>query len=212
MIELDGSTNIPTQLYYEASGQPLIGHSARAAAMLQPHALTEDFKVELGNSDPSLPTRPRRRFRTAQSFTKTSAELTSDFLSALLSHTYDWLSNQGFETTSNVLLAEPLAMQTGLVEASWLLTIAETCRGFLPVAFRRSTSYLSPSPCFNIIATGFVIHVSQSVLPTTRSSSTSVEARSMFVSSRPHEKATSVKAAGSLARSPRRLSRWVDST
>ena len=137
LIELDGSTNIPTQLYYEASGQPLIGHAARAAAILQPHALTEDFKVELGNSDPAAPTKPRRRFKTAQSFTKTSADLTLDFLTALLSHTHDWLSNQGFEATPNVLLAEPLAMQAGLVEASWLSNYRRNLARILAGRFER---------------------------------------------------------------------------
>ena len=120
LIDFNGSTNIPTQLYYQASGRPLVGHAARSAAIHEPHALTEDFKLELGNSDPSTRTKPRRRFQTSRSFTKTSAELTSDFLDEILKRTTTWLTEQGFATTPNVLLAEPLAMQAGLVEASWL--------------------------------------------------------------------------------------------
>lgn len=137
LIDFDGSTNVPTQLYYETSGRSLIGHAARSTAIQEPHALTEDFKLDLGKSDPAVPSTPRRRFRTSQSFTKTSAELTLDFLGEILSHSKRWLSEQGFTTTSNVLLAEPLAMQAELVEASWLSNYRRNLSRILAGRFKK---------------------------------------------------------------------------
>ena len=119
MVDVEGSANIPTVLYYPKSGSPLIGYAARMAAGLSPNALNENFKIELGKTDPTS-SAIKPRFETASSVTKTAADLTSDFIHQLLINTQTWLEQQGCVKSPNILLAEPLAMQTGLVESDWL--------------------------------------------------------------------------------------------
>ncbi|MGE0454006.1 MAG: Hsp70 family protein [Vicinamibacteria bacterium] len=100
------------------AGRVLIGSAARSGA-IGSSQVNEDFKIELGQSDPTSAA-PKRRFRTSQDFTKTPAELTSDFLHQVLAHTTRWLELQGYSKSPNILLAEPIAMQSGLVESDWL--------------------------------------------------------------------------------------------
>lgn len=119
MVDVEGSVNIPTVLYYQTGGRPLIGFQARAGAATTTDILNEDFKVDLGNSDPTS-SAPRRKFHTSQPFSKTAADLTSDFLHELLRYTNTWLEERGYAKSPSILLAEPLAMQTGLVQADWL--------------------------------------------------------------------------------------------
>ncbi len=108
-VEVDGSKNIPTVLFYQASDKVLIGNAARDAAN-DSAALNFDFKVDLGHCDPT--SKPKGKFRTACGDWKSAVGLTGDFLREVLRHTSQWLHTNGIDRGTSVLLAEPLAMQT----------------------------------------------------------------------------------------------------
>ncbi|MDQ3817487.1 MAG: molecular chaperone [Acidobacteriota bacterium] len=119
MVEVDGSNNIPTALFYAGKGRTLIGSAAIAATTKSRHHLNEDFKIDLGNIDPTS-SAPKRLFPTADGEKKSAAALTGDFLHELLRHTREWLEDNGITKSANILLAEPLAMQTDLASSEWL--------------------------------------------------------------------------------------------
>lgn len=118
MVEVDGSTNIPTNLFYAGKGKVLIGSAAIAAANTR-RQLNEDFKIDLGNIDPSSSTQ-RRQFLTADGEKRSASALTGDFLHELLRNTREWLADNGVTKSTSILLAEPLAMQTDLASSEWL--------------------------------------------------------------------------------------------
>lgn len=119
MIDVDGSTNIPTVLFYAPDRQVHIGSSALAAAKSRRHEINEDFKIDLGNIDPTSKT-PREKFSTASGVSKSAAGLTADFLHQLLLQAQEWLENNDIAKTTNILLAEPLAMGVRLASSDWL--------------------------------------------------------------------------------------------
>src|SRR5262245_54098113 len=53
LIDVDDNTNIPTVLYYGPDSRVLIGSAAMAAAADKHELLNEDFKVDLGNINPT---------------------------------------------------------------------------------------------------------------------------------------------------------------
>ena len=118
MVEVDGSSNVPTNLFYPSKGRALIG-SAAIAATSRRNQLNEDFKIDLGNIDPSSSS-PKRLFRSADGEKRSASALTGDFLHELLLHTRGWLDDNGISKSTNILLAEPLSMQTDLASADWL--------------------------------------------------------------------------------------------
>ena len=59
MVDVEGSTNIPTALLYQPGNKLLVGSAAVSEG--SPDELNEDFKVDLGNIDPGSK-KPRTRF------------------------------------------------------------------------------------------------------------------------------------------------------
>jgi hypothetical protein len=106
-IEVDGSTNIPTALYYQSENNIFIGSAAFAEAK-NPQDVNFDFKVDLGNHDPFG--KAKQTFQTACGKRLSSQVLTKDFLTKVLGYTSEWLSRNSIEKGTRVLLAEPLAM------------------------------------------------------------------------------------------------------
>src|SRR5947209_7231798 len=91
MIELQGSTHIPTVVYYEKSRRALIGYDAKAESETTGRrTLNEDFKIDIGKEDPT-PSKSKRRFRTASGEEKSAGEITGDFLDGLLRYVRDSL-------------------------------------------------------------------------------------------------------------------------
>jgi molecular chaperone DnaK (HSP70) len=128
LIDLQGSTNIPTVLLYRGDKAPLFGSEALVSAA-EFDVLNEDFKVDLGNHKPgSIST---RRFRTADGKLRSAAELTSDFIHELLQQVTLWLEARDIQKGTNVLVAEPLAMQEGLVSEGWLANYRNFVRRIL---------------------------------------------------------------------------------
>lgn len=129
MIDIDGSTNIPTVLFYVPDDKVLTGSSALAAATNR-RQVNEDFKIDLGNHEPKS-ARLGRRFTTATGTKKLAVELTADFLYQLLLHVRDWLSNNDIVESTNIMLAEPLAMQTDSAPVDWLSNYRKNLRGLV---------------------------------------------------------------------------------
>jgi molecular chaperone DnaK (HSP70) len=118
MVEVEGSANVPTVLFYAGKGKPLIGLSAIAEASSR-HKINEDFKIDLGNIDPTSSV-SRQSFATADGEKRSAAALTDDFLHELLGNTRKWLEDNGISKTPSILLAEPVSMQTKLASPEWL--------------------------------------------------------------------------------------------
>jgi hypothetical protein len=118
MVEVDGSANIPTSLFYSNKGKVLIGSAAIAAAKHR-RQINEDFKIDLGNIDPKSPSQ-KRLFPTADGERRSAGALTGDFLHELIQHTKGWIADNGVSKSNSILLAEPLAMQTDLASSEWL--------------------------------------------------------------------------------------------
>ncbi|MBZ5565302.1 MAG: molecular chaperone [Acidobacteriia bacterium] len=128
MVEVEGTTNIPTVLLYRRGAGVLIGSAALAAET--PDQLNEDFKVDLGNINPESRT-PRTPFITATGTPKSAAELTADFLHEVVKQARSWMAAQGFTKATSLLLAEPLALQGELVPADWLANYRSNLRRIL---------------------------------------------------------------------------------
>jgi hypothetical protein len=129
MIDVDGDKNIPTTLFYSTGDDILIGGRAIAAADRRHELLNEDFKVDLGNIDPTSRTL-REKFKTASGVSKSAVGLTSDFLHRLLLHVDRWVQREAVETY-NLLLAEPLSMGAELASADWLSNYRRNLRRIL---------------------------------------------------------------------------------
>jgi hypothetical protein len=114
-VEVDGSKNIPTVLFYESGDKVLVGSAAMNCAADDQAKLNFDFKVDLGHCEPT--SKPKGKFRTACGDWKSAAGLTGDFLREVLRHASQWLYSNGIDKGTSVLLAEPLAMQTS---SEWL--------------------------------------------------------------------------------------------
>ena len=118
MIDIEGNANIPTVLYYQDKGPPLIGSAALAAAESRLD-INEDFKIDIGFIEPTS-TALRKTFVTASGNYKSAAGLTADFLHQLMRHARNWLASNGIDTKPSIMLAEPLAMQAELASSDWL--------------------------------------------------------------------------------------------
>jgi hypothetical protein len=117
LIDVSSSTNIPTVLLYRPSRSPVIGSEAFSQAGDRDE-INEDFKVDLGNQKPGSGI--VRRFYCADEKMRSAADLTSDFIHELIVRVSSWLDARDIKQGPNVLVAEPLAMQEGLVSESWL--------------------------------------------------------------------------------------------
>lgn len=118
MVDVDGSKNIPTVLFYQKGKPVLIGSAALSAANSR-FEINEDFKVDLGFVEPTSAA-PRRRYPTAAGEEKSAAALTYDFLGQIFLNTRNWLLTRGLNQKVSVMIAEPLALEGELASQDWL--------------------------------------------------------------------------------------------
>ena len=118
IIDLDSARNVPTAVLYAPDGRQLVGAHAVASANSDSLLLNDNFKVDLGNFAPTSTT--RSRFPCADGTHRSSAQLAADFIHHVLTQSTEWLASQALARSPSVLLAEPLAMDTGVVEPGWL--------------------------------------------------------------------------------------------
>jgi molecular chaperone DnaK (HSP70) len=131
MIELQGSTHIPTVVYYEKSKRALIGYDAKVASEATGRGtLNEDFKIDIGKEDPT-PGKFKRRFRTASGDEKSAGEITGDFLDGLLKSVRDSLPTDDVSKQAGVVIVEPITMQGEEVKEDWLGNYRATLRRIL---------------------------------------------------------------------------------
>ncbi len=116
-IEVQGSVNVPTCLYYGPKG-PFFGLEALAKTS-NGEVLNENFKVDLGMLPPERQT-GRIRFTTAAGTSKSAAELTADFLNGVLTAADTWLAENNAEKTPAIMIAEPVSMAGDLIPQDWL--------------------------------------------------------------------------------------------
>jgi hypothetical protein len=109
LVEVDGSANVPTMLYYRQGHPPAIGSEALAMKRHR-RELNEDFKIDLGNVKPGT-MGPRRLFATATGEKKSAAELTADFIHEILGRVNEWMELQELKLAPSVMVAEPISMQ-----------------------------------------------------------------------------------------------------
>ncbi len=117
LIKVRERSNLPTALFYEASGY-CYGYDAidKACASDQ---LNENFKVDLGREE--ISNIHRRQYRTAEGMSRSAHALTNDFVSAALRDVDVWVQSRGLKKAQRVLVAEPIAMgTTDELKESWL--------------------------------------------------------------------------------------------
>jgi hypothetical protein len=118
LIEISGETNIPTVSYYQdKDAPPLIGYEALKERSDRT-GLQQDFKVEVGNHDPSRQ-KGNATFLTASGVRKSAAVIASDFIFEVLKEVDQWLQKNNISEASHILFAEPLAIHTD-DDKSWL--------------------------------------------------------------------------------------------
>lgn len=127
LVDINGSTNIPTVLLYRSDGLSF-GSDALSKDQSK-EALNEDFKVDLGNSRPG--TSSLARFTCGDGKDRSAAELTSDFIHQVILRVSGWMSSQDIKPSDSILVAEPLRMQEGLVSEDWLVNYRSYIRRIL---------------------------------------------------------------------------------
>ena len=118
LIDLEGATNVPTAVLYHPDGTQLVGSHALASAQNASMLLNDNFKVDVGNFDPTAS--QRTKFPCADGVRRSSAQMAADFIHHVLDNSTTWLASQAVARSPSVLLAEPLAMHTELAEQGWL--------------------------------------------------------------------------------------------
>lgn len=117
LARIDGSNVIPTALYYDER-KPLVGREALGRCP-SPELLVEDFKLDLGRSDPDAQVhRPGLRDATPR---RTPVGLLKDFLEETLKKITQWLDVQGLAVPTRILIAEPLSLGgNSVADEAWL--------------------------------------------------------------------------------------------
>lgn len=110
LVDIHGSTNIPTVLYYRKNGPVAIGSEALGLKQSR-RELNEDFKIDLGNIKQRT-IGGRRLFPTASGAKKSAAELTADFIHEVLQHVNGWMAERDLKRAPSIMVAEPLSMLT----------------------------------------------------------------------------------------------------
>lgn len=110
LVDIQGSTNIPTVLYYRKNGPVAIGSEALGLKQSR-RELNEDFKIDLGNIKQRT-IGGRRLFPTASGAKKSAAELTADFIHEVLQHVNGWMAERDLKRAPSIMVAEPLSMLT----------------------------------------------------------------------------------------------------
>ncbi len=131
MIEMQGSTHIPTVVYYDKSKKPLVGYEAKVASdTTGHHSLNQDFKIDIGKDDPSMG-KAKRKFRTAAGDDKSAGEITGDFVDGVLRFIREALPIESIDEHEGIVIAEPLTMQGEEVNDDWLRNYRSTLRRIL---------------------------------------------------------------------------------
>ncbi len=143
-VEVSGSKNIPTAVFYRTGGDYLIGYDAQEATE-KVWDVNQDFKVDLGRHD----TKAKRhlRFPTASGESRSAYVITQDFIARVLNQTSRWLTTHQIEHSAHILIAEPLAMQAQQ-DADWL----ENYRVNLREMLSKRTSQEYPNICFDEVS------------------------------------------------------------
>lgn len=128
MVEVDGSWNIPTVVYYDNAGKSVIGNAAIAEAP-ESAVINEDFKIDLGKFAPSV--QSKRFHATAVGQKKTALQLADDFLYEIQKIIKSWLASRGLVECKNLVVAEPLSMHTEEVSPEWLANYRNSVRRML---------------------------------------------------------------------------------
>lgn len=129
LVDIDGRRNIPTAVLYLPDGKQLVGPQAVARAQKQSLPLNDEFKVNLGHYDPAAP--KRDKLPCGDGYDRSSAQLTADFIHHALANATNWLDSESLSRSPSVLLAEPLAMKSGVAEAGWLSNYRRTLERIL---------------------------------------------------------------------------------
>lgn len=129
-IEIDGSTTIPTILYYKKYNDIKIG----SKAILHSHnrlEINEDFKVDIGNIDAKT-SHKYKNIQIATGEQVSALKLTSDFFRELFKQIIEWLHKNNYSSTPNLLIAEPLSLHQGeIVKDKWLKKYRENIRNIM---------------------------------------------------------------------------------
>ena len=133
LIEIDGSTNIPTVLYYNKDKAPFFGESAFYETK-ERIKINEDFKIDLGHIDPTS-MKNYKSFVTATGEKKSATQLTSDFMRQVLHHVQKWFENQGVTQPKNIMISEPLSLQSDIVPQEWLVRYRNNLKRILSGAY-----------------------------------------------------------------------------
>jgi hypothetical protein len=97
MIDVDGSANIPTVLFYGPKGSIYIGSSALARAK-NLKEINAEFKIDLGNIDPTSATPPKRIYTVASGESKSAIGLAGDFLYKVAQYCGKWLEDNSIKS------------------------------------------------------------------------------------------------------------------
>src|SRR5690242_12022473 len=101
LVEVDGKTNIPTVICYE-NDRPSIGYDAFSKGDSSDYVI-ENFKLELGNQDPSV--KNRDEFSTGKFSSKSAHALTHDFMDVVLQKAESWIETVGCKKAARILVA-----------------------------------------------------------------------------------------------------------
>ncbi|MFT8307316.1 hypothetical protein [Acetobacter malorum] len=126
-VRLNGSTTVPTVVRYEG-GKALVGTDALQDCE-NPSDLREDFKVEIGNEDPS---------KLAQRIagTRSILGIAKDFTDRLIGSSLESIAREGRATPTKILVAEPLALSSASVpHERWLQNYRQSMKRILSGRF-----------------------------------------------------------------------------
>lgn len=126
-IRVNGSTTVPTVVRYDG-GRALVGMDALQACE-NPSDLREDFKVEIGNEDPT-----KLAQRTAA--TRSVLGIAKDFTDRLVGTALESIDRDGRARPTKILVAEPLALSSATVpHERWLQNYRQSMKRILSGRF-----------------------------------------------------------------------------
>jgi hypothetical protein len=124
LVPIKGSSVIPTAVLYKG-GRAQIGRSEIQEA--QPGEVLRDFKIELGEVDPGSASK-RKKHLLGAGLSKTASEAASDFFFELLTEIQRRFGQSGVTGSANLLIAEPLSLQSQAVSEKWLANYRNALR------------------------------------------------------------------------------------
>lgn len=126
-VRVDGSTTVPTVVRYEG-GKALVGAEALQGCD-NPSDLREDFKVEIGNEEPS-----KLAERTAGA--RSILGIAKDFTDRLIGSALETIDRDGRGRPTKILVAEPLALSSNSVpHERWLQNYRQSMKRILSSRF-----------------------------------------------------------------------------